>query len=179
MIFLATPMNFADKFESAMRKIIIQSEKATYRNWYIVTAKQATYFLNDNFRENESPHFCQTMSRFFGEIVPQVEMEILRRSLAFYRSRPSNWSFNVQAQRFADADLNENGTAKLPLDRAVVDCFVKPRFRVGRFGKKNVNNKYVEMMPIPMKYKSTVSRVVPVYGRRKNLIFEKYTGRFS
>ena len=29
--------------------------------------------------------YCQTMSRFFGEIVPQVEMEILRRSLAFYR----------------------------------------------------------------------------------------------
>ena len=91
----------------------------TYRGWHIINAKQSAYFINDNFRATDAPHYCPIVSRWFGEIVPIVEMEILRRSMAFYRSRPSNWSFNIQAQRFANAKLRADGTPILPLDRVV------------------------------------------------------------
>merc|ERR1712150_66536 len=94
--------------------------------------------------------------------------EILRRSLGFYRSRPSNWSFNVQAQRFADSELNKNGTAKLPLDRAIMDIFVKPRFRMSRFSSKNVNNKIVEFMQIPPKYRKLVEGKIHETRNLKN-----------
>ena len=48
-----------------------------------------------------------------------LEKEILVQSLAFYRARPSNWSFNIQGHRFA-----EWGPRNLTHDRVVYDVFL-------------------------------------------------------
>ena len=56
------------------------------------------------------------MHQYFGDILSTFEKEILIYAKLFLRSRPSNWSFNVQGHRFARYE-------ELPYDRYVFDIF--------------------------------------------------------
>jgi len=60
---------------------------------------------------------CTLLESYMGDILSTFEKEILLNSSAFYRARPSNWSFNVQGQRFATHD-------ELPYDRTIFDVFL-------------------------------------------------------
>ena len=61
--------------------------------------------------------------RFFINLIFEfgislVSIVLLVRSFAFYRARPSNWSFNVQGHRWA-----ERKSKDLIYDRVVYDIF--------------------------------------------------------
>ena len=95
---------------------------------------------------------CDVLKRFYGEILPMVEMEILEKSFAFYRSRPSNWSFNIQAARFANAEINKDGSANLPFDRVILDIFVEKDYQMKSNETRNINRKRVKIVEVPEKY---------------------------
>ena len=65
---------------------------------------------------------CAIIDKIFGDILSTLEKEIMVRSLVFFRVRPSNWSFNVQGQRFAIYG-NEN----IMHDRVIFDIFTDKR----------------------------------------------------
>ena len=39
---------------------------------------------------------CKLLADYLGDILSTFEKELMIRAFAFYRARPSNWSFNVQ-----------------------------------------------------------------------------------
>ena len=61
---------------------------------------------------------CELVKNLFGDIVSTFEKEVLVQALSFYRTRPSNWSFNVQGHRFARYTSEE-----LKYDRVIFDVF--------------------------------------------------------
>ena len=97
-IFIASPQNVASRF----------SKIKNFGKYQIFTGEDTFEFLNQYTDK------CQVIADYFGDILSTLEKEISSRAISFYRSRPSNWSFNVQARRFAeDVDLE--------LDRVVFD----------------------------------------------------------
>ena len=162
VIFIATPdggrkfENLAVKFQDSLRKYrtnntTLPSSLPIYRGWKIITTRQTTRFVSDKFKNQKSKYYCETFDTFFGEFIPIIEMEILKRSFGFYRSRPSNWSFNIQAQRFANAEVNEDGTAVLPLDRVVLDIFIEKSYRK-MIEKTRNDDARIQYIHIPKKY---------------------------
>ena len=100
-IFIASPTSVAQKF-SKIGKI--------FKNFKIITGLDTFKFLK---AKSES---CEMIDQYFGDILSTFEKEILIHVKSFYRSRPSNWSFNVQAGRFASGiDLSH--------DRVIFDVF--------------------------------------------------------
>lgn len=60
------------------------------------------------------------IKNLYGDILSTLEKDILTHAYVFYRTRPSNWSFNVQAHRWAQ---NVTGLA---YDAVVYDIFETP-----------------------------------------------------
>ena len=75
------------------------------------------HFLNQLKNQTK----CWVLEEYLGEVNSELEKELLSRALAFYRSRPSNWSYNVQASRFGRFE-------NLPYDRAIFDIFDEINF---------------------------------------------------
>ena len=65
---------------------------------------------------------CWALHEHFGDILSTLEKEILIRARIFLRTRPSNWSFNVQGHRIA-----ERGFEKVENDRVIFDVFQRKR----------------------------------------------------
>lgn len=145
VIFLASPKNMISKFDQVLEKF---TKNGKYKSWKIVTSTKSTEFLQT--LKNKSN--CDILKRFYGDILPMVEMQILEKSFAFYRSRPSNWSFNVQAARFANAVLKKDGSVELPLDRVVLDIFVEEEYQMSWNETRNVNRRRVQVVEVPEKY---------------------------
>ena len=89
IIFITSPPSVATRFSTLSKNVNLNGYK-------VFTTLDTTQFL-EKYR-----HECELVDKFFGDILPTLEKEILRWSKAFYRSRPSNWSFNIQAQRWAN-----------------------------------------------------------------------------
>lgn len=85
-VFITSPVEVAD---------IIASVGRNYRGYNFYTTKDTRHFLS-RYRKK-----CETIDKIFGDILSTMEKEILIYSFCFYRMRPSNWSFNVQAHRWA------------------------------------------------------------------------------
>lgn len=100
-VYISAPYNTAKIF----------GEIKEFKGVKIVSTAGAFDFL-EKFRD------CEIIDRLFGDILSTFDKEIGVQSLSFYRSRPSNWSFNIQGQRFSKYS-NED----LEHDRVVFDVF--------------------------------------------------------
>ena len=85
-IFITSPVQIADTIASVGRN---------YRGYNFYTTKDTHEFLS-KYRKK-----CETVDKIYGDILSTMEKEILIGSFCYYRMRPSNWSFNVQAHRWA------------------------------------------------------------------------------
>jgi len=101
-IFIASPANIATKFAVIGRE---------YKGLLFFTGKDTFSFLEKK-REN-----CKVIDQWFGEVLSELEKQIMVLSKVYFRARPSNWSFNVQGQRFARYD-------NLEQDRWMYDIFL-------------------------------------------------------
>lgn len=94
-------------FLSAPRSILSSFKNFTEINGFrVVTSLDTQQFL----KKRKS---CKIIRDYFGDICSTFDKEIQFKSTMFYRSRPSNWSFNVQAQRWANSDyksIENDGT---------------------------------------------------------------------
>ena len=155
LVFIASPNNMAQKFERFLKQngtASTTSPGLIYKNIEFITSRISTEFIRRNFRDHSSEHYCEIAERFYGEILPMVEMTILEKAFAFYRSRPSNWSFNIQARRFAHADVDEDGRPELLHDRCILDMFLKEEFQMSYYNMSNVNKRPQKMQDIQKKY---------------------------
>ena len=103
VIFITSPMNIAKNFQKIGRD---------YKGYKLYNSLDTERFLN-------SFKMCKYIDQTFGDTISTLEKEILVQSLAFYRARPSNWSFNIQGHRYA-----ELGPGNLTHDRVVYDVFL-------------------------------------------------------
>ena len=92
-IFIFSPQNTAKLFANSAS------------NLTKISTSQETF----NFLKQKSKN-CQILKHYFGDVLSTFEKEIALQSKCFYRARPSNWSFNVQGQRWASGkDLGCDG----------------------------------------------------------------------
>lgn len=101
-IFITSPIEVADMLAKIGR---------VFRVYTIFTTNDTHKFLS-RYRD------CETVDQLYGDILSTLEKEILVQSFAYYRTRPSNWSFNVQAHRWAKQ------AAGLEFDSVIYDIFV-------------------------------------------------------
>ena len=106
-VFISSPTNTAERFKTLKNKYI-SPQNVTYK---IITSYESNLFMKHVGKN------CQNIRWYLGDVLSTFEKEVMVRSKSFYRARPSNWSFNVQGQRFG-----RNG--KLPYDRVVYDVFL-------------------------------------------------------
>ena len=59
------------------------------------TSLDTEQFLRENSQD------CDVIQRFFGDVLSTLEKDILSWGKVFFRTRPSNWSFNLQGRRMA------------------------------------------------------------------------------
>lgn len=103
-VFIASPVSVS--------KII--SAGKTGSNFKIWTTQDSLKFLKKYLKS------CWVYQDYLGEILSLFEKEVISKSQIFYRARPSNWSFNVEAQRFSNKKF-EN----LKDDSVIFDIFVR------------------------------------------------------
>ena len=82
-----------------------------HRGYVIASTLDSTEFL----KRYEA---CVAIRDLFGDFLSTLEKEILLYSSAFFRARPSNWSFNIQGRRFSQFDYE-----RIKNDRVVFDLF--------------------------------------------------------
>jgi len=104
LIFLTSPYNIAEKLSE-----ILKSRNGTHNGYQFITTIDTANFLG-GYRN------CDVIDSWFGEVLSQMEKELMIYSETFLRARPSNWSFNVQAHRFASGK-------SLKYDRVMTDIF--------------------------------------------------------
>lgn len=104
VIYIASPRNVAGSFPV--------HNGQTYGGYQIFNTLDITEFL-DSYRED-----CWVYEHYYGDILSTLEKEMMVISKIFYRSRPSNWSFNEQGHRFAEEPAEE-----IAEDRVVFDIF--------------------------------------------------------
>ena len=102
-IFITSPVEVAEMIGKVGR---------VYRGYTVFTTKDTHKFLGE-YRKT-----CDTIGQLYGDILSTLEKEILVHSYCYYRMRPSNWSFNVQAHRWA-----KNVTG-LKYDSVIYDIFM-------------------------------------------------------
>lgn len=95
IIYIASPINIARSF------IVNLPANRTFQNYKIVTTVQTSTFLR-KFRDD-----CWMIDTYFGDILSTLEKELMVMSKIFYRSRPSNWSFNQEGYRIASRTYEE------------------------------------------------------------------------
>ena len=104
-IIICSPINAAYLFHKFSHQ--------KYNNKFtILTTVHTKKFLTDRRSS------CGMLNDLFGDIHSTFEKELMLRVGAFYRMRPSNWSFDVQGQRFANMNASE-----LRNDRVIYDVF--------------------------------------------------------
>lgn len=103
-IFITSPADVAKEFKNIGSRI--------YKGYKIFTTNDSEEFMR-KYSEN-----CELLKVLFGDVVSTFEKEVIVQSLSFYRTRPSNWSFNVQGHRFARYTSEE-----LRYDRVIYDVF--------------------------------------------------------
>jgi len=94
-IYISSPPNISKIF----------SKIKFYKNFKSFTTNDSKKFLKNVYEDQR--HNCSIIKEYFGDILSTFEKEIMIRSSVFYRSRPSNWSFNVQGHRFAEYEHSE------------------------------------------------------------------------
>ena len=110
-IFISSPQSVAKQFQSLNSSYY---HKQTNQTFNIISSMDSHHFLLNYAKDNN----CDIIIDYFGDILSTFEKEILIYSMSFYRARPSNWSFNVQGQRFArEMDLS--------MDRVIFDVFLE------------------------------------------------------
>ena len=114
-IFISSPQNIAQYFEDLMKTPF---KTPSGRIVKIITSNDTLKFFNQQAKQ------CQIFEDYKGDILSTFEKEILINSFSFYRARPSNWSFNVQGQRFGKLDEE-----KLKYDRVIYDVFMDRTIR--------------------------------------------------
>ena len=117
-LVIASPVSVAKKFENTLQKGYYTS-KTSNKTYKIFTGHDTKKFLTYYLQKK---HNCKTLQNYFGEILSTFEKELMVNSKSFYRTRPSNWSFNVQGQRFAFSD---DVGSDLVYDRVIYDVFLK------------------------------------------------------
>ena len=132
-IFIASPVSTSQLFQ----------QKSSYKNYKIFTTSDTHKFLKNILHKQN----CTLLIDMFGDILSTFEKEILLRSLAFYRTRPSNWSFNVQGHRWANYKADD-----LVHDRVIFDVFTE----------RNIKNK-------TRKRRSGGNELVPVFRKSRFL----------
>jgi len=105
-VFIASPYNIAEGFASAAGR------NHFVKGYEFYTTKDSTAFLE------AKRSGCEVIDTWFGEVMSEFEKEILIYAKAYFRSRPSNWSFNVQGHRTAHYETLED-------DRYTYDLFKK------------------------------------------------------
>ena len=111
LIYIASPTNTAEIFNKHGKQFI---DPISNRKYGIFNTLDLM-----NFLEKIRPK-CWALDFYYGDVLSTIEKEILRLATIFYRSRPSNWSYNVQGHR--NARLNGD---ELQFDRVVFDIFMR------------------------------------------------------
>lgn len=109
IIYIASPINIAENFHNQTK--IIQ-------NYKILTTIDIQNFLQ-TYRKD-----CWVVDIYFGDVLSTLEKEMMVLSKIFFRSRPSNWSFNEQGHRMAMYPYEE-----IQNDRVMFDVFDARRRR--------------------------------------------------
>ena len=94
-ILITSPINIARDISKISQD---QNNKGFYKQYKIITTIDTDQYLT-RFRSN-----CQVIDDYYGDVLSTLEKEIVLKSAIFIRSRPSNWSLNVQGHRFAVYD---------------------------------------------------------------------------
>ena len=85
-IFVTSPISIAENLRS--------------NDTYLSEYKVFTSLDTEEFLRNSSED-CDVIQRFFGDVLSTLEKDILSWGKVFFRTRPSNWSFNLQGRRMA------------------------------------------------------------------------------
>ena len=110
IIFISSPQNVAEIFNKIGRNFIYQN-----RTFKIFTGIDTFQYLKSQAYSKSTS--CELLKEYLGDVLSTFEKELMVLSKSFYRARPSNWSFNVQGQRFGlYKDLSH--------DRVIYDVFL-------------------------------------------------------
>lgn len=83
-----------------------------FKNYKIYTTKDMHKFLNKFMNS------CWVVKKYFGDILSTLEKELMILAEIFFRSRPSNWSFNEQGHRASQYEYD-----RIKNDRVIFDVF--------------------------------------------------------
>merc|ERR1712110_1320234 len=100
-VLITSPFNIADEFHKVGRD---------FKGYKFFTTHDTMDFLTRHRQD------CEAIDNWFGEVLSELEKELLIYAKAFFRARPSNWSFNVQGHRTAKFDTLDH-------DRYIYDLF--------------------------------------------------------
>ena len=85
--FITSPASIIEPLE-------LENETNNYKGFRVFTSHDTNKFLRKHIATD-----CPMIEEWYGDIVSTLEKEILSWSRIFFRTRPSNWSFNVQGRR--------------------------------------------------------------------------------
>ena len=85
-VFITSPISIAENLRS--------------NSTFLTDYKVFTSLDTEEFLKKEAED-CEVIRRWFGDILSTLEKDILSWSRVFFRTRPSNWSFNLQGRRMA------------------------------------------------------------------------------
>ena len=91
-VFIASPADIAVHLSNSSAEM---SREKSYEDLKVFTTLDTDRFLK-GYAES-----CEVIREFYGDILSTLEKEIMSFSRIFFRTRPSNWSFNVQGSRMA------------------------------------------------------------------------------
>lgn len=111
IIYIASPLNIAEYFYNHTTNKILN-------NYKVFTTIDIQRFL-ETYRKD-----CWVIDIYFGDILSTLEKEMMVLSKIFFRSRPSNWSFNQQGHRMPNYPYEE-----IQNDRVIFDVFDARRRR--------------------------------------------------
>ena len=118
-IFIASPPSVVKHISKVLKKNSTSKIEGQifgqnfYQNYRIFTTADTQRYLKNKEIETN----CWAFRDYFGDVLSTLEKELMVQAQIFIRTRPSNWSFNVQGHR------NSEGYQKVVNDRVIYDVF--------------------------------------------------------
>ena len=118
-ILITSPPMVADQISKVLKQKSKNEGKTfkSYKNYRIITTADTQQYLKNKEIETN----CWAHRHYFGDILSTLEKQLMVQAKIFIRTRPSNWSFNVQGHR------NSEGYQKVANDRVIYEIFDRRR----------------------------------------------------
>jgi len=110
-VFISSPKGIAQQLGEEVSE---QGRRRDYKGYRVFTSLDTDKYLREHAEK------CKIIDDFYGDVLSTLEKEILSWSRIFFRSRPSNWSFNIQGRR-----MSRYSWLKIKDDRTIFDIFPK------------------------------------------------------